>query len=42
MSSYKINSQDERAGRRVLRCPDATTRAPELSDLNNIHLNSCS
>ena len=36
MMFYKINSQDERAGRRVLCCPGATARVPELSKINNI------
>ena len=34
---HKIDSPVERAGRRVLCCPSATTRAPELSKINNIY-----
>ena len=35
---HKIDSPVERAGRRVLCCPNATARAPEFSKINNIYL----
>ena len=35
MMSYKINSLDERAGRRVHYYPSATARIPELSECMN-------